>query len=75
MIVEISAKQKTNLDELLQTIIITAELLELKANPKKRAKAVIVESKLDPQVGAVADILIQEGELKSWRYFRCWRVK
>lgn len=62
--VEISAKQKLNLEELLETILLTAELLELKANPKKRAKAVIVESKLDPQVGAIADILIQEGELK-----------
>lgn len=62
--VEISAKQKINLEELLETILITAELLELKANPKKRAKAVVVESKLDVKVGAIADILIQEGELK-----------
>ena len=62
--VEISAKQKINLEELLETILITAELLELKANPKKRAKAVVVESRLDPKMGAVADILIQEGELK-----------
>ncbi|BBM36205.1 translation initiation factor IF-2 [Pseudoleptotrichia goodfellowii] len=62
--VEISAKQKINLEELLETILITAELLELKANPKKRVKAVVVESRLDPKMGAVADILIQEGELK-----------
>ncbi|RRD38993.1 translation initiation factor IF-2 [Leptotrichia sp. OH3620_COT-345] len=62
--VEISAKQKINLEELLETILITSELLELKANPKKRAKAVVVESRLDPKMGAVADILIQEGELK-----------
>lgn len=62
--VEISAKEKINLDELLETIVITSELLELKASSKKRAKAVVVESKLDPQVGAVADLLIQEGELK-----------
>jgi len=62
--VEISAKKKINLEELLETILITAELLELKANPKKRAKAVVVESRLDPKMGAVADILIQEGELK-----------
>ena len=62
--VEISAKQKINLEELLETILITAELLELKANPKKRAKAVVVESRLDPKMGAVADILIQEGELE-----------
>ena len=62
--VEISAKKKINLEELLETILITAELLELKANPRKRAKAVVVESRLDPKMGAVADILIQEGELK-----------
>lgn len=62
--VEISAKQKINLEALLETILITAELEELKANPKKRPKAVVVESRLDPKMGAVADILVQEGELK-----------
>ena len=62
--VEISAKQKINLEELLETILITAELLELKANPKKRGKAVVVESKLDPQIGIIADVLVQEGTLK-----------
>ena len=62
--VEISAKNRVNLDELLETISITSELLELKANPKKRAKAVVIESRLDPKMGAVADILIQEGTLK-----------
>ena len=62
--VEISAKQKINLDELLETILITAELQELKANPKKRPKAVVIESRLDPQMGAVADLLIQEGQLE-----------
>ena len=62
--VEISAKQRTNLDSLLETIVLTSELLDLKANPKKRPKAVVIESRLDPQMGAVADILIQEGELK-----------
>lgn len=62
--VEISAKQKINLDELLETILITAELQELKANPRKRVKAVVIESRLDPKMGALADILIQEGELQ-----------
>ena len=62
--VEISAKQKINLEELLETILITAELQELKANPKKRPKAVVIESRLDPQMGAVADLLIQEGQLE-----------
>ena len=62
--VEVSAKAKINLDILLETILITAEILELKANPKKRGKGVVLESKLDPKVGPVADILVQEGNLK-----------
>ncbi len=62
--VEVSAKQRTNLDTLLDTILITAEILELKANPKKRAKGVVLESKLDPKIGAIADVLVQEGTLK-----------
>ena len=62
--VEVSAKKKLHLDDLLDTILITAEILELKANPKKRAKGVVLESKLDPKVGPVADVLIQEGTLK-----------
>lgn len=62
--VEVSAKAKINLDVLLETILITAEILELKANPKKRGKGVVLESKLDPKVGPVADILVQEGTLK-----------
>ena len=56
--VEISAKKKINLEELLETILITAELEELKANPNKRPKAVVVESRLDPKMGAVADVFV-----------------
>ena len=62
--VEVSAKKKMNLDTLLDTILITSEILELKANFKKRAKAVVLESKLDPKVGPIADILVQEGTLR-----------
>ena len=62
--VEVSAKAKINLDILLETVLITAEILELKANPKKRGKGVVLESKLDPKVGPVADILVQEGTVK-----------
>ena len=58
--VEVSAKQKLHLDDLLDTILITAEILELKANPRKRAKGVVLESRLDPKVGPIADILVQE---------------
>ncbi len=62
--VEVSAKAKMNLDSLLDTILITSEILELKANPKKRAKGIVLESRLDPKVGPIADVLIQEGTLK-----------
>lgn len=62
--VEVSAKQKLNLDTLLETILLTAELLDLKANYNKRAKGVILESKLDPKVGPIADLLVQEGRLR-----------
>ncbi len=62
--VEVSAKQRINLDGLLETILLTAEILELKANPKKRAKGIVLESRLDPKVGPIADVLVQEGELK-----------
>ncbi|MDR1835429.1 MAG: translation initiation factor IF-2 [Fusobacteriaceae bacterium] len=62
--VEISAKKKTNLDSLLDTILITAEIRELKANHKKRAKGVVLESRLDPRVGPIVDLIVQEGNLK-----------
>ncbi len=62
--VEVSAKKKINLDGLLDTILITSEILELKGNVKKRAKGVVLESRLDPKMGPIADILVQEGTLK-----------
>jgi len=66
--VEVSAKQKINLDGLLDTILITAEILELKGNTKKRAKGVVLESRLDPKIGPIADILVQEGTLKQFKH-------
>ncbi|MCS5421585.1 MULTISPECIES: translation initiation factor IF-2 [Psychrilyobacter] len=62
--IEISAKFGQNLEGILDTILITAEMLELKGNPKKRAKGVVMESRLDPKVGPIADVLVQEGTLK-----------
>ncbi|NOY14507.1 MAG: translation initiation factor IF-2 [Deltaproteobacteria bacterium] len=62
--VEVSAKQKTNLDTLLEMILLQAEVLELKANPKKRAKGSIVEARLDKGRGPVATVLVQDGTLK-----------
>ncbi len=62
--VEVSAKQQTNLDVLLEMILLQAEVLELKANPNKRAKGAIVEARLDKGRGPVATVLVQEGTLR-----------
>jgi translation initiation factor IF-2 len=64
MFVDVSAKAKTNLEDLLESIILLAEVEELKANPDTEASGVVVESKLDPGRGAVVTILVQRGTLK-----------
>ncbi|TGN19301.1 translation initiation factor IF-2 [Leptospira idonii] len=61
---EISAKNNIGIDKLLEMILIQAELLDHKANPRRRAKGTIVEAKLDPGRGAVATVLIQNGTLR-----------
>src|SRR5437868_1393677 len=61
--VDVSAKTKQGLDDLLDTIQVVAELEELKANPKTEASGVVVESKLDPGRGPVVTILVQRGTL------------
>ncbi len=63
--VEISAKQGTNVDELLEMIILQAEMLELKANPNKPASGTVLESKLDNKRGPVATLLVKEGTLRQ----------
>jgi len=65
LFVEVSAKQKTGIKELLDSILLQAEILELKANPDKPARGVIIESKLDKGRGPVATLLVQEGTLKA----------
>ncbi|MDY6933593.1 MAG: translation initiation factor IF-2 [Spirochaetota bacterium] len=61
---EISAKQKINIEGLLELVLIQAEMLELKANPKLMALGTVVESRIDPGRGPVATILVQEGILR-----------
>jgi translation initiation factor IF-2 len=61
--VDVSAKEHTNLETLLEMILLQAEVLELKANPAKRAKGIIVEARLDKGRGPVATVLVQEGTL------------
>jgi translation initiation factor IF-2 len=62
--VEVSAKNHTNLRELLEMILLQADVLELKANPNKRAKGAIVEARLDRGRGPVATVLVEEGTLR-----------
>ncbi|HYH91158.1 MAG TPA: translation initiation factor IF-2 [Solirubrobacteraceae bacterium] len=64
MFVDVSAKTKQNLDDLLESIVLLSEIEELKANPDTDASGVVVESKLDPGRGAVVTILVQRGTLK-----------
>ncbi|MFY9570732.1 MAG: translation initiation factor IF-2, partial [Blastocatellia bacterium] len=64
VMVEVSAKKQQNLDSLLEMIILTSDLLELKANPDRLANGVVLEAKLDRGRGAVATLLVQQGTLK-----------
>ena len=63
--VEISAKQGTGVEDLLETIVLLAQLEELKADPKIPAKGVVIESSLEPKRGNAATLLIQDGTLKA----------
>jgi len=67
-IVEVSAKKRLNLEELLEMVLLQADLMDLKANPDKPAKGTIVEAKLDRGRGPVATVLVQEGTLKNGDY-------
>ena len=66
---EISAKQKIGIKELLELILLQAEVLELKANPDKPARGIVIEAKLDKGRGPVATVLVQEGTLKAGDVF------
>lgn len=61
--VEISAKFNQNIDELLETVLLVAEIQELKADPKVRAIGTVIEARLDKGKGAVATLLVQQGTL------------
>ncbi|WP_428249379.1 translation initiation factor IF-2 [Ferrovibrio sp.] len=62
--VEVSAKAKTNLDQLEEQILLQAEILDLKANPNRRADGVVIEAKLERGRGSVATVLVQRGTLR-----------
>ena len=63
--VPVSAKTGMNLDQLLESVLLVAEMLELKANPNRAAKGVVIEAKLDKGRGPVATLLVQNGTLKT----------
>ncbi len=63
-VVEVSATQKTGLDELLEAILLQAQVMDLKANPDRSAEGVVIEAKLDRGRGAVATVLVRRGTLK-----------
>ena len=61
--VPISAKKHANIDQLLEMVLLEADVLELKANPNKQAKGVVIEARLDKGKGAIATMLVQRGKL------------
>jgi len=67
----ISAKKGTNVDALLDQILLQAELLDLKANPDRKAQGTVLEAQLDPGKGALATILVQNGTLHIGDDFIC----
>ncbi len=62
-VVRISAKTGAGIDELLETVIMTAELAELKANPNRAGKGIVIEARLDKNRGPIATLLVQNGTL------------
>jgi translation initiation factor IF-2 len=69
VMVEVSAKQKTNLNKLLEMILLVADLRELKSNPKAPAAGTVLESRVDKGRGAVATIMVQTGTLHTGDVF------
>lgn len=67
--VDISAKTGQNVDQLLEMVLLLADILELKANPNKKARGTIIESKLDRKRGPVATVIVEDGTLKIGDHF------
>ena len=67
----VSAHTKEGIDNLLEMILLTAEVLELKANPKRNARGLVIEAQLDKGRGAVATVLVQKGTLKVGQPIAC----
>jgi translation initiation factor IF-2 len=67
--VEVSAKEKKNIGELLEMILLLSDILELKANPKVPAQGVVLEARLDSQKGPIATVIVQQGTLEQGQAF------
>ncbi len=67
MFVEVSAKKNLHIDDLLETILLQADVLELKANPNAEASGFVIEANLDKGRGPVATVLVQRGTLHPGR--------
>jgi translation initiation factor IF-2 len=74
VMVEVSARQKTNLDKLLEMILLVADLRELRANPNSLASGTVLESRVDKGRGPVATLLVQGGTLHTGDVFICGAV-
>jgi translation initiation factor IF-2 len=72
--VEVSAKQKKNLDKLLEILLLVADLRELRANPDAPATGTVIESRVDKGRGPVATVLVQNGTLRTSDFFICGSV-
>ena len=64
IMVEVSALQNLGIDDLLEQLLVVAELEELKANPEERPRGIVLEANLDPGKGPVATVIIQNGTLR-----------
>jgi translation initiation factor IF-2 len=73
MSAEVSAKRGMGMDELLEKVLLQADLLELKANPNRPATGVVIESRLDPGKGPIATVLVTNGTLRAGESFVCGR--
>ena len=67
--VEVSARQRKNIDQLLEMLLLVADLADLKANPKRMAQGTVLETKLDRGRGPVATVLVQDGTLREGDLF------
>jgi translation initiation factor IF-2 len=68
---EVSAKEGTGIDHLLELILLQAEILELKSDPKGNAQGVVIESRLDKGMGPISTVLITQGTLEAGNTFIC----